>query len=94
MSSSPLYAFTGRGWDAETGLYFYRTRYYYPVPGWFTARDPIGLAVRDVILYGYVSNDPVNLIDSNGRILIQFNRAFKTAFATNEARVSTLTGQR
>lgn len=27
-ASTPGYAYTGREWDAETGLYYYRARYY------------------------------------------------------------------
>lgn len=39
-------AFTGREWDAEVGLYYYRARYYEPGRGRFLSDDPIGLAVR------------------------------------------------
>jgi RHS repeat-associated protein len=40
------YAFTGREWDRdrETGLYFYRARYYDAEAGRFTSKDPIGFA--------------------------------------------------
>jgi RHS repeat-associated protein len=38
------YRFTGREWDKETGLYFYRARYYDPDTGRFISEDPIGLA--------------------------------------------------
>lgn len=82
------YAFTGREWDTDTGLYFYRARYYDPVAGRFISRDPIGFAGGDVNLYGYVQNDPVNFVDPNGLILIQINRAIKAAFATSESRAS------
>ncbi len=29
--------------DDGTGLYYYRARYYVPVPGWFISEDPLGL---------------------------------------------------
>jgi RHS repeat-associated protein len=38
---SQPYAFTGREYDAETGLYYYRARYYDPLTGRFISRDPI-----------------------------------------------------
>lgn len=62
------YAYTGREWDRETGLYYYRARYYDPMEGRFIGKDPIGFAGGDVNLYGYVQNNPVNLIDPNGLI--------------------------
>ena len=60
------YAFTAREWDRETGLYFYRARYYDPMEGRFISKDPIGFAGGDVNLYGYVWNRPVNFADSFG----------------------------
>ncbi len=36
------YLFTGRRYDASTGLYYYRHRYLDPVAGRFTSRDPLG----------------------------------------------------
>jgi RHS repeat-associated protein len=37
------YLFTGRRYDPESGLYYYRTRYLDPVAGRFTSRDTIGI---------------------------------------------------
>ena len=34
--------YTGREFDAETGLYFYRARYYDTAAGGFVSEDPIG----------------------------------------------------
>ena len=36
------FAFTGREYDSETGLYYYRARYYNPDTGRFLSEDPIG----------------------------------------------------
>ena len=63
------FLFTGREWDGETALYFYRARYYKPAIGRFLSRDPLGYA-PDVNLYRYVGNNPVNWIVPSGTTLI------------------------
>ncbi|MDA8416700.1 MAG: hypothetical protein M0Z78_06490 [Betaproteobacteria bacterium] len=60
------FTYTGREWDKETGLYYYRARYYDPMEGRFVSRDPSGFAGGDVNLYGYVQNNPVNHKDPSG----------------------------
>ena len=60
------YTFTGREWDKETGLYYYRARYYDPMEGRFISKDPIGFNGGDVNLYGYVQNSPINWTDPSG----------------------------
>lgn len=59
------YTFTGREWDKETGLYYYRARYYDPMEGRFISKDPIGFK-GGINLYGYVQNNPINLRDPSG----------------------------
>lgn len=49
------YTFTGREYDPQTGLYFYRARYYDPVEGRFLQKDPIGFA-GGINLYAYVDS--------------------------------------
>jgi RHS repeat-associated protein len=61
----PIYGYTGREPD-ETGLIYYRARYYDPSVGRFTQRDPIGLA-GGVNSYAYVGGNPVGRIDPSGR---------------------------
>jgi RHS repeat-associated protein len=65
-ADQPGYAFTGREWDPETGLYYYRARYYDPKIGRFISEDPIGFAASEVNLYGYVGGNPVSAIDPLG----------------------------
>ncbi len=57
--------FTGRQFDEEMGLYFYRARYHDPVKGRFLQRDPLGY-VDGSNLYAYVSDNPCNRLDPNG----------------------------
>ena len=59
------FRYTGRRVDPETGLYYYRARYYSPRAGRFLQPDPVGVK-DDLNLYAYVKGDPVNLIDPTG----------------------------
>ena len=60
------FRFTGREWDAETGMYYYRARYYAPDVKSFTSEDPIRFESGDTNWYRYVDNDPVNKTDPLG----------------------------
>ncbi len=59
------FGYTGREFDAETGLWQYRARYYSPRLGQFLSTDPIGMA-DDPNLYMYVGLDPVGRTDPTG----------------------------
>jgi RHS repeat-associated protein len=58
--------YTGREWDEEIGLYYYRARYYDPVIGRYITANPEGIESGDVNLFRYVRNNPVNLTDPMG----------------------------
>lgn len=60
------YGYTGRELDAETGLYYYRARYYDAQTGQFIGQDPASFRGGDLNLYGYVANNPINLTDPFG----------------------------
>jgi RHS repeat-associated protein len=62
------FGFAGGLYDTDTGLVWFGHRDYDPDIGRWTAKDPIFFAGGDTDLYGYVLNDPVNLIDPTGEI--------------------------
>jgi RHS repeat-associated protein len=62
------FGYTGRARDEETGLYYYRARYFDPAPGTFVSEDPLGFGAGDSNVYRYVSNSPTNYIDPYGTI--------------------------
>lgn len=79
-STNQPFTFTGREFDPETGLYYYRARYYDPFGGRFISEDPIGfdrhsinlysdinsVGKPQVNLYQYAENNSVNFIDPTG----------------------------
>jgi RHS repeat-associated protein len=58
--------FAGGIYDPITGLVRFGARDYDPRIGRWTAKDPIGFAGGDTLLYGYVGGDPVNWVDPTG----------------------------
>jgi RHS repeat-associated protein len=60
------FRYTGREPDAETGLYYYRARYYDQTTGRFIGEDPLGFDGGDVNFYTYVGNNPAKLVDPSG----------------------------
>src|SRR5262249_36860787 len=60
------YAFTGREWDLESGIHYFRGRYYDARGGRFLSEDPIGFLGDDTNLYRYVWNSPLNWVDPLG----------------------------
>ncbi|MBK7420068.1 MAG: hypothetical protein IPJ44_12845 [Nitrospira sp.] len=70
------YTFTGREFDAESGLSYYRARYYDPASGRFLQQDPGSAGINSARLprhpldlvsqYAYAADNPIQLIDSFG----------------------------
>ncbi|MBN1391465.1 MAG: RHS repeat-associated core domain-containing protein, partial [Sedimentisphaerales bacterium] len=59
------FMFTAREFEQETGLYYYRARYYKPTLGRFISRDPIELN-GGLNFYTYVNNNPIRFRDPKG----------------------------
>ncbi|NIM98357.1 MAG: hypothetical protein GTO24_09855, partial [candidate division Zixibacteria bacterium] len=54
--------------DTETGLHYNYFRDYHPGIGRYIEPDPIGLK-GGISLYPYVSNNPVNYVDPEGKFI-------------------------
>jgi RHS repeat-associated protein len=67
------YGYTGREQDSETGLDYYRARYYDSANGRFISEDPIGFAAGDTNLTRYVGNSPTNGTDPSGLCIFRDN---------------------
>lgn len=68
-STGNPYRFTGRRWDDETGLYYYRARIYSPELGRFLQPDLIGYA-DSINMYVYVGNNPLGFVDPLGLLTV------------------------
>jgi RHS repeat-associated protein len=75
-ASAAGYAFTGREWDPDTGLYYYRARYYDAQLARFLSDDPMHVlrrSEREINSYAYVANSPVQFIDPYGLLMVHGN---------------------
>ena len=55
---SSRYRYTGREFDKDTGLHYYRARYYDAEIGRFVSNDPIGFGGNQLNLFAYAGNSP------------------------------------
>lgn len=60
------YTYTGRELDLESGMYYYRARFYDSNIGRFITQDPIGMLSGSLNFYSYVGNNSINFIDPLG----------------------------
>ncbi|MCK5072895.1 MAG: PKD domain-containing protein [Bacteriovoracaceae bacterium] len=75
----PYFTYTGREHDKESGLYYYRARYYDSSVGRFLQIDPhpgkLSLPLAVINKYAYVTNNPINYIDPFGKFRLDFGFA-------------------
>jgi RHS repeat-associated protein len=64
-SSRTRYSYTGRERDPDTGLLYYRARFYDPQTGRFISEDPIAFEAG-YNWYQYVENNPISFSDPLG----------------------------
>jgi len=68
MATTNLYRFSSKEFHERSGLVYYLYRYYEPNLQRWINRDPLH-EMGGINLYGFVFNNPVDLNDSDGRIL-------------------------
>jgi RHS repeat-associated protein len=64
-STRTRYGYTGRERDPDTGMLYYRARFYDPTLGRFIGEDPIGFQ-GGINFYAYVKNAPLKFRDPSG----------------------------
>ena len=80
------FIYTGRRYDSEAGLYFYRARYYAPNLGRFISRDPKNY-VDGMGLYEYARSSPLFLFDPRGSAVISVFEAYEIESDVSQSRV-------
>jgi len=61
------FLFQGREYSWETGLYYFRARWYDPITGRWLSKDPIGIS-GGLNQYVAFNNNPVNFVDPDGLV--------------------------
>ncbi|TAL35972.1 MAG: hypothetical protein EPN93_09235 [Spirochaetes bacterium] len=70
------YKYTGQEEDEETGLYYYKARFYDPAVGRFVSADTIMPDAKDTQAfsrYAYVKNNPMINADPTGHLFVLFH---------------------
>jgi RHS repeat-associated protein len=65
-SLAQRFRYTGREFDALTGLYHYRARAFDPETARFLQEDPLHFGAGDMNVFRYTGNNPVNATDPSG----------------------------
>jgi RHS repeat-associated protein len=67
-SAQGRFCWTGKDFDAQTGLQYNLARYYNPATGTWTSEDLTGFGAGDANLYRYGKNMPTCLVDPTGSV--------------------------
>ena len=67
------YKFNGKGFDQETGLYYYGARYMNPVTSLWYGVDALTEKYPTIGGYVYCAGNPVKLVDSDGKKIVFVN---------------------
>jgi RHS repeat-associated protein len=81
------FQFSTKPYDDKTGLSYYGYRFYVPSLGRWLTRDPLG-EIGGINLYGFVGNNPVNLIDPLGLWTASVGASFTLQFGSFSATFS------
>jgi RHS repeat-associated protein len=81
------YLFTSKELDKETGMYYYGARYQDPKLGIFISVDPLAEKHPNYSSYNYVANNPINMIDPDGRDWYKNNKTGKIAWRDGSAAI-------
>jgi RHS repeat-associated protein len=75
LDTIPRYLFNAKELDEESGMYYYEARYYAPPS--FISRDPVFQEYPATSPYAYCMNNPVKLIDPDGRRVFAHDKTSK-----------------
>ena len=67
------YLFNAKEFDEETGMYYYRARYYEPRLSLWMSADPMQDRYPSISTYCYTLNNPLNISDPNGADIVYVN---------------------
>src|SRR3989338_3203667 len=76
-------SYTGQTYDIESGLYYYKSRYYNPQLGRFIQPDTIVPDAKNLQAYNrytYVNNNPLKYVDPTGHFFGGFFKKLVGAF--------------
>jgi RHS repeat-associated protein len=81
------FTYAGREYDAKSGLYYNRARYYEPTTGSFISQDPVKSGQR----YAYATGDPVDFTDPSGATVMAEFAAIQKFFTSKSSTALTVT---